>query len=114
MRSGSAYCRARTLSGAVLCSERTAQESATLVEPSTTALSTFDAVVLVDVPALEIDSALLDPAHSPLVSYVDDGGELVVIGGSDSYGVVPQPQPHARTSGGAQMGEDEEGAGHWY
>ena len=56
------------LSGAVLCSERTAQEPATLVEPSTTALHTFDGVVLVDVPALEIDSALLDPAHSPLRS----------------------------------------------
>jgi hypothetical protein len=44
-------------------------------------------VVLVDVPALDLDSALLAPAHSPLRSYVDDGGELVVIGGPDSYGV---------------------------
>ena len=63
------------------------QESATLVEPSTTYLSNFDAVVLVDVPALELDSALLDPAHSPLRSYVDGGGGLVVIGGPASYGV---------------------------
>jgi uncharacterized membrane protein len=63
------------------------QESATLIQPSTTFLSTFDAVVLVDVPALELDSALLDPAHSPLRSYVDGGGGLVVIGGPGSYGV---------------------------
>src|SRR5437588_342746 len=33
-----------------------------------------------------LDPPLLDPAHSPLVSYVD-GGRLVVIGGPDSYGV---------------------------
>jgi hypothetical protein len=62
------------------------QESAALVEPSPTYLSTFDAVVLVDVLALDLDAALLAPAHSPLVSYVD-GGWLVVIGGPDSYGV---------------------------
>jgi hypothetical protein len=71
----------------VLCSERTAQDSATLVEPSTTELSTFDAVVLVDVPALDLDFALLNLARSPLRPYVDDGGELVVIGGPDSYGL---------------------------
>jgi hypothetical protein len=63
------------------------QESATLVEPSTIYLTNFDAVVLVDVPALDLDAARLDPAHSRLLSYVDDGGGLVVIGGPDSYGV---------------------------
>jgi hypothetical protein len=49
-------------------------------------VSTFDAVVLVDVTARDLDAALLDPAHSLLVSYVDRGG-LVVIGGPDNYGV---------------------------
>jgi hypothetical protein len=62
------------------------QESATLIEPSTADLSTFDAVVLVDVPVLDLDFALLDPTHSPLVSYVNGGG-LVVIGGPASYGL---------------------------
>ncbi len=50
-------------------------------------LSRYDAVVLVDVPALYLDPVLLDPQQSPLQSYVDGGNGLVVIGGPNSYGV---------------------------
>ena len=57
------------------------------LQPSTAYLGGYDAVALVDVPAYELDPALLDPQHSPLRSYVDGGGGLAVIGGPQSYGV---------------------------
>jgi len=57
------------------------------LQPSTAYLGGYDAVALVDVPAYELDQGLLDPQHSPLRSYVDGGGGLVVIGGPQSYGV---------------------------
>ncbi len=63
------------------------REAAGLVQPSTAYLSGFDAVTLVDVPALDLDPALLDPQGSPLAAYVDGGGGLVVVGGPASYGV---------------------------
>jgi len=60
----------------------------TSVQPTTAYLSGYDAVALVDVPAYELDPQLVaDPQHSPLRSYVDGGGGLVVIGGPNSYGV---------------------------
>ena len=63
------------------------QIAAVQIEPSLSYLSGFDAVMLVDVPAPELDPQLLDPASSPLSAYVDGGGGLVVIGGPNSYGV---------------------------
>jgi len=63
------------------------QESAALIQASPQYLSTFDAVVLVDVPALELDPALVDPGSSPLKAYVGGGGGLVIVGGPQSYGV---------------------------
>lgn len=58
------------------------------VQPSLAYLSGYDAVALVDAPAYELDPQLMaDPQHSPLRSYVDGGGGLVVIGGPQSYGV---------------------------
>ena len=63
------------------------QIDAAQVQPSVSYLRQFDAVALVDVPALSLDLTLLDPAASPLRSYVDGGGGLVVIGGPNSYGV---------------------------
>jgi hypothetical protein len=86
MRSGSARVTGFGPSAASCSALSVRQESATLIETSTGYLSTCDAVVLVDVSALDLDAALLDPAHSPLVSYVD-GGRLLVIGDPDSYGV---------------------------
>jgi len=60
----------------------------TALQPSTAYLGGFDAVALVDVPAYDLDPQLIqDPQHSPLRSYVDGGGGLVVIGGPQSYGV---------------------------
>lgn len=63
------------------------RESAALIQASPQYLSAFDAVVLVDVPAVELDPALLDPGSSPLKAYVDGGGGLVIVGGPRSYGV---------------------------